>query len=671
MAILLGIDTGGTYTDAVLYDEAADAPRRILAKAKSLTTHHQLEIGIDGAIGKALAGSVVAPKDIALVSMSTTLATNATVEGKGRRVALVFIGFDADDETRAGLKEALGEDPIIRMTGGHDSFGVPRGDLDLARLRGEVAAVRETVSAFAVVAKFGVVNHAHELAARALIAAETGLPVTCGHELTAKLNGPKRAVTSVLNARLIAIIDDLIRAAEGILARYGIAAPLMLVRGDGALISAAFARNRPIETILSGPAASVVGAAHLIGRDDAIVSDIGGTTTDIAVLRGGRPQLDPEGALVGGFRTMVEAVAVHTHGLGGDSEVTPLHAASTAALRLGPRRVVPLSLLAASHGDLVLDILERQLKRDSRLEHDGQFALPLRRGSAEREGLSGEEAALLARIGDRPRPVGELAGDRAQKRSLGRLVARGLIVMSGFTPSDAAHVLGLQADWRRDAALKGATLLARHRDLRSHFETSEDPAAAVSRAVIEALHARSAEVLLAAAIREDGIVDAGLVEALMRVAPLDGHHGALRLGIGLGLPLIGLGASASTYYPEIARRLGTEALISEHAGVANAVGAVVGRVRTQASTRVSAPREGIFRAHTLEPSDHGDLAAALAAVEAELVAQVRADAVAAGADDITVDIAREERTAKVGDLTMFVEALVTATASGRPRIAGH
>ena len=118
----------------------------------------------------------------------------------------------------------------------------------------------------------------------------------------------------------------------------------MVVRGDGALVSAAFARQRPIETILSGPAASLVGARHMTGLDDAIVSDIGGTTTDVAVLDNGRPRLDPEGATVGGFRTMVEAVAMRTFGLGGDSEVALEDGGLTPRILLGPRRVVPLAL---------------------------------------------------------------------------------------------------------------------------------------------------------------------------------------------------------------------------------------------------------------------------------------------------------------------------------------
>ena len=110
------------------------------------------------------------------------------------------------------------------------------------------------------------------------------------------------------------MIDGLIERASFKLTALGILAPLMVVRGDGALISAQLARDKPIETILSGPAASLVGARWLTGEKTALVSDIGGTTTDIAVLRNGQLALDPQGAQVGPYRTMVEAVAMRTSG---------------------------------------------------------------------------------------------------------------------------------------------------------------------------------------------------------------------------------------------------------------------------------------------------------------------------------------------------------------------
>ena len=128
----------------------------------------------------------------------------------------------------------------------------------------------------------------------------------------------------------------------------------MLVRGDGALVSAAFAKTRPIETILSGPAASLVGASVLTGEANAMIADIGGTTTDIAVLRDGTPRLNAEGAEVGGHRTMVEAVDMRAIGLGGDSELHIDDSGLTARYALGPRRVLPLSLLAHLQPEAVL-----------------------------------------------------------------------------------------------------------------------------------------------------------------------------------------------------------------------------------------------------------------------------------------------------------------------------
>src|SRR5690606_7008887 len=131
------------------------------------------------------------------------------------------------------------------------------------------------------------------------------------------------------------------------------------------------ARRRPIETILSGPAASLVGARYLTGLDGAFISDIGGTTTDVALLEGGRPRLDPEGATVGGYRTMVEAVAMRTFGLGGDAGVWVEDGGLEAQLRLGPRRLVPLSLAGSLHGERLHAVLERQLADARPKRHDG------------------------------------------------------------------------------------------------------------------------------------------------------------------------------------------------------------------------------------------------------------------------------------------------------------
>ena len=671
MAYFLGVDTGGTYTDAVIVDEAAD---RVMGSAKSLTTRGDLALGIGRAVDAALAGAGVAPGDVALVSLSTTLATNALVEGQGGRVALIFIGFDADDLDRGGLTEALKGDPVVRLPGGHTHAGTEAVALDLAALEAEVAALGDQVMGFAVAARFATRNPAHETAAREVIRRVTGRPVTCSHELSAQLNGPKRALTAVLNARLIGMIDRLVAACERHLQVIGIDAPLMVVRGDGALISAAMVRERPIETILSGPAASIVGARWLTGESDALVSDIGGTTTDVALLRDGLPEIDPQGARVGGFRTMVEAVAMRTTGLGGDSEVHLITEGLEGGLRLGPRRLVPVSLLAADHGGqhgaMVHAALDRWLSADAVGEHDGRFVIPMTGSTG---GLAPREQAVLARI-TAPMPVQAVLTSRLEVAALERLVARGLVMIAGVTPSDASHVLGRLAAWDGLAAEKAVRLLARRRNGRGERFAADAPT--LAQAIIDRLTAQTVECLLEAAFAEDPVFADEPAEGLARhplvAAGLAGHRGVVEITARLGVPVIGLGASAPSYYGAVGDRLGCRMVLPEHAGVANAIGAVVGQVSQRATGLVTSPSEGRFTVHLPEGlTSFNDRDTALDRLEAALVAEATARARQAGAEELRVGVTRDIREAEVEGRRMFIEATVTATASGRPRVAHH
>ena len=173
MALLLGVDTGGTYTDAVVLDDTED---RVIASAKSLTTRPDLSHGVGSAIDMAIANAGIEATDIAMVSLSTTLATNALVEGQGGRVALIFIGFDTSELARAGLEDALKGDPVIWLSGGHTHAGAEISTLNLAALETELAALGPGITGFAVAASFATRNPGHELAARDLIRRITGRP---------------------------------------------------------------------------------------------------------------------------------------------------------------------------------------------------------------------------------------------------------------------------------------------------------------------------------------------------------------------------------------------------------------------------------------------------------------------------------------------------------------
>ncbi|QHQ34146.1 hydantoinase/oxoprolinase family protein [Algicella marina] len=662
MGLLLGLDTGGTYTDAVLFEEGAVEPVRQTAKA--LTTHQDLSCGLAAAIDAVLADGDVDPVTIALVSLSTTLATNALVEGRGGRAALVFIGFEEADATRGGLAEALAGDPLIHVPGGHSPSGQPCVPLGLAELEDAAKTLKGQVEGIAIVSAFASRNTAHEEEAARLLRAATGLPVTCGHELSARLGGPKRAVTTLLNARLIGLISGLISATESALAARGITAPLMLVRGDGALVSAAFARQRPIETILSGPAASLVGAAVLTGAQDAVVADIGGTTTDIAILQGGRPRLSPDGAEVGGFRTMVEAVDMRAVGLGGDSRVR-LDPTLEASLTLGPDRALPLSLLVSEHPHL-LTVLEAEAARPLPSEFDASFARAT--GHTVPGSLPASETSLLSRLAAGPLPLSVLLVNRTDRAHLRRLASRGLIRIAAFTPSDAAHLLGLQSGWNSEAARLGAFLMARQRDGRGQPVAASPEAFA--RRVLARLEEFSAEAILAVTLRADGLPP-DPTHPFIRAGLTDSPR-ITRLTAGLTLPLIGLGAAAPTYYPGIARRLGSEALIPREAGVANAIGAVAGRISIRRSVHVSTSPDGGFAVHTRStPTIYPDLPAATQAALQASEAAARAAAIEAGADTPEVTVSFHETRATVEGRPVFIEGEARAEAAGRPRHAAR
>ena len=446
-------------------------------------------------------------------------------------------------------------------------------------------------------------------------------------------------------------------------------APLMVVPGAGALGSAAFARQRPIETMLSGPAASLVGARHMTGLDDAVVSDIGGTTTDVAVLDKGRPSLDPEGATVGGFRTMVEAVAMRTFGLGGDSEVALEDGVLNPRILLGPRRVVPVSLAAVAHGEAVTEVLERQLRAANPGRTDGR--LVMRTGVPDRlaAGLSAAETRLFDLVTPVPQALDRVLSSNAQTATLNRLVARGLVHLVGFTPSDAAHTLGRQANWNAAAARLAAELFARRRDGRGQVigETPE----AISERVLTALTRLSAEAILETAFAEDGLDGAATVAHALVQRAVDAHPGIARLTVALDRPVIGLGASAPLHYASLAPLIGNHCIVPEDTDVANALGAVVGQVRVSAEAMVSQPQEGLFRLSAGdEVRDFLDEDEALEAAESHVRARAMEHSVIAGTDTAELAVVRDIRAATIEGQRKFIEAHIVATASGRPRIAG-
>lgn len=688
--MLLGIDTGGTYTDAVILD----GERRVVALAKSLTTHDDLARGIASALS--MLPAALLPQ-LRLVSLSTTLTTNAVVEGRGAPVCVLLAGYDEGQVRASGLKELTGAGAtaaVFALAGGHDAGGAELAPLDEAGAVAAILAQRDRVAAFAVSSMFAVRNPAHELRLRELVREMSDRPVTCGHELAAHLGAPRRALTAALNARLVPAIAQLIGSVRTCLAARGIEAPLMMVKGDGSLVSAASALQRPVGTILSGPAASVLGACWLAGVRDAVVADIGGTTTDVAVVRNGEPDVGPDAARVGSWQPMVDTVRVRSVGLGGDSEA---RFDARKGIELGPRRVLPLSLLAHQH-PRVLQALQRQLKSRANSRHNRFVTL---RGAEEVElgQLSDAERDAWDALADGPVELDAIAAsessaDRQLARSLARLERRGLAIYSGFTPTDAAHVLGLSSHWNSEAAQLAARLWARQMrevyGLRRWDGNDGESARAASQAVFDQVAEATMNTLIEAGLhdrRRWEAVGAGgfptFGDQLARMiaedsAPAGGAANGARAAAPVapvisarfapGMPLVAVGAPAATYYPEVARRLQADLRVPPHADGANAVGAVMGQVVQRVALTVTQRTRRTFRVFGLQaPRDFEGYALALEFATKAAHDAALAHALAAGADEPIVSSGVDETwSARGTPAETLMEARVTARASGWP-----
>jgi len=610
---------------------------------------------------------------VGLAALSTTLATNAIVEGQGSPVCLLLIGYDPELIQQYSFEKDLVTDDVVYVDGGHDIHGDEVTPLDETALRKAVLTRQDHVEAFAVSGYFGVRNPAHELRARELIQELTGLPVTCGHDLTTRLNSVRRATTVALNARLVPLLRELIETLRHTLAQQAITAPLMVVKGDGSLVRAEWAMQRPIETILSGPAASAVGAWQLAQQmapaatapdNGALwVIDVGGTTTDIAALRGGRPRLNPEGAQVGRWRTMVEAVDVHTVGLGGDSHA---RLDSNRRLLVGPRRVVPLSLLASEYPE-VLVALQNQTTVPPRHEAAAQFLLPRQRPNRE---LQEDERYLLDRLAKGPVSLASVLNESRFGvmilRRIEDLIAERIVLQAGFTPTDALHALGRLDLWNAEAARAGAEILAAQGRLSSRE---------LCLTVIDAVSTRAATALVSKVLSDDSHVPHWEEEptaALLLERALNGEqNGDLAYTLTLRRPIVAIGAPVEAYMPQVAERLHTRLIIPPHAEVANAVGAVAGGVVQHQRVLITPLQDGeALRLHLPEGvTDFRNLEEAIATAQERMQPWMEAQARQAGAGQIEVHMDRRDEKVMVkagwGD-ELYLGTELIFTAAGRP-----
>lgn len=657
MRVGLGLDTGGTFTDAVIMDLDGT---EVLCKAKAPTTREDLCIGIREAIGKMDPGLL---KQVGVVSLSSTLATNSIVEGKGARVALVCMGGDYESSYPADFR--------IRVAGAHDIRGDETEPLDEATVEGFLESMRGRIDSVAIAGYLSVRNPEHEDRVRGMVERILGIPAVCGHDLSSGLGFSERAVTCIMNARLLPVIDDLIRSMKTVLAEYSIHAPLMMVRGDGSMMSEAEARRKPVETIMSGPAASLIGAMCLTGVRDAIVMDMGGTTTDIGIIRNGRPRLEPEGATIGGTRTRVMAAEISTSGIGGDSRIYVVNGDAG----LAPLRVVPICFAVRKWPSLRESIskLEGESPRTGIAQDENsvvlasEFFRTLRMPPDQRD-YSQTELDLLRTLDGDPIDLNEAAQRMCVHPftlNVRRLEGLGFIQRVGFTPTDVLHANGDYREYDWEASADVASYLARG--------TGMDTDAFIARCK-ELIRAKLCTELMQELMSEEcGSSKLGSAGTDLLSKAISGDAGEYSCSIRVSKPIIGIGAPVSSYIPWVGETFGTQVMINRDSDVGNAVGAISSSVSETVvvTIRPSAigADKGFLEFSRLGRFEFETLDEALVHAETTAREEVSRAVLEGGAEDVTVTCDRRDREFRYGDsgLNCLMEVELTVTAAGRPR----
>ena len=323
LELRLGIDVGGTNTDAVVLDRAD----RLLARAKVPTTP-DVSSGIEAAAAAAVHDLGADRGRVTHAMLGTTHATNAVLERRRlRRVAVVRIGAPATFAVRPlfgwpdDLRRAISVGETIAR-GGFEFDGREIVPLDLGAIAAFAASVADRAESVAISSVFAAVSAEHELAAREAVRKELGhdVAISLSHEI-GSMGLLERENATVLNAALTGVAHDVAGAFRGALEACGLDPVTFFAQNDGTLMDLDYALRYPVLTIGSGPANSIRGAAYLTGSTDAIVVDVGGTSADVGVLVNGFPRESSSGVEIGGIQTNFRMPDLVTIAVGGGTIV--------------------------------------------------------------------------------------------------------------------------------------------------------------------------------------------------------------------------------------------------------------------------------------------------------------------------------------------------------------
>jgi N-methylhydantoinase A/oxoprolinase/acetone carboxylase beta subunit len=568
--LVIGIDTGGTFTDGVVMNYAT---REVRAAEKSLTTRDDLSRGITDVLNRL---PIPDPSHIKLVGISSTLATNSIAEDKTRRVGLLLIGYDRDLIKSYGLDTHMRADKKGYFKGGHTSNGQEKAPLDTESIRAWIEKHKKKVDVFAVSSYFSPLDTSHEDRVYDIIRSECNKPVVCGHQLSTALDSVKRAATAAINASLVAVMNEFIDAMKRSLAQRGIDAPLMIVKGDGALMPYDEAIRKPVETVLSGPAASAMGGHFLSRKNTAVMVDMGGTTTDIALVDNGRVMVSQEGTRVGEVETAIKAAAIRTACIGCDSRIAFEQGHK---VHIGPDRVIPLCRLAARFREVRDELLGLKKKKTGSVTAE-QLEYWYAPKKIDLRHASGNERRkkLIQLLNQRPMSLRELFDTigvhHGVQLSATDLLHHGYIETAALAPTDLLHAVGRMDTWDAEVSRVAIELWCDIHQWQYDELITTAWDHLVTRMVEEII------VFLVQQRHEEDMPDAieGTWGRWLFEQAFDQSRHGMSVTINAEIPVVGIGAPADIFVRKAADMLNAPFILPHAYEAANAVGAVAGSV---------------------------------------------------------------------------------------------
>jgi len=668
MKIGIGIDTGGTYTDAVVYSFETQT---ILGTAKSLTTKNDLSMGILSAID-GLPSHLT--KQAELISLSTTLATNTCVEDKGGRAKLIFFGDNKKAIDESGGKYGLPAAEDIYIQESRTKFnGEIEHEPDWELFRSQIKNGFEHMDGAGIIEVNAMRNGAvFEKKAKAIFQEIHNIPVVCSNELFSELNSLQRGASTLLNAGLFPVISEFLSAVKKALELRGITAPLAIVRSDGSLMSEEFASLRPVETLLCGPAASTLGGMQLSGSQNCIIVDMGGTTTDIAIAKDGIPVSVTDGVSIGKWKTFVNGLYVKTLGLGGDSAIHY----SGERLYLEDYRVTPLCVVAEKYPNVIDNLKNLEIRTHTRFLYEHYLLV---KDIADSPRYTDFEKAFCNALKEKPLLIGE-AAEAVSKEiytlDVKRLVKDGIVQICGLTPTDIMHIKRDFNRYCREASLLGAEFAAFNLDI-----TVDELCSLTYDEIKRKLHLNIVAAMLENKYPEymkNGINAhiEGFINNSYDSAKTGIRDPLISAMFSTEYSLVGIGAPIHVFLDDVAKILGTKAIIPNHYEVANALGAVMGNVSASSSVEIRPNNSAddvtgytVFGNEGAAIFDDMEDAIEYAVLQAEEMAESEAaKRGASGTLTVTSKVQRQDAQARDG--AVYLGTTVTAHAIGSAGFLG-